>query len=273
MATRGIFDTQRLVTGEAVEVDLPAASLPLRMVSGVLDLLVVALAVTVLLLVVPLDLFAADQALGQAFTIVVVALVMAGLPIGLETLLHGRTLGKLVMGLRTVRDDAGPIGLRHATIRALAGTVELWATFGALALLVAATNERARRIGDLLAGTYVVRDRVRLTLDQPPAPGPVLAAWAAGADIGVLPDALVVAARQFLVRRAQLTPAARASTGSDLVAAVLQGVAPPPPAGAPAEEVLAAVLAERRRREERRLDRAAALRARLLPDRSEPRDL
>jgi uncharacterized RDD family membrane protein YckC len=265
MATRGIFETERFVTGEAVEVDLPAASLPLRMVSGLLDLLVVAVGAALLLLVLPLDLFAADEALGQAFAIVLLALVMAVVPITCETLLHGRTVGKLVMGLRTVREDTGPIGMRHATIRALAGTIELWATFGGLALLVAATNERARRIGDLLAGTYVVRDRVRLSLEEPPPPSPGLAAWAQGADIGVLPDALVVAARQFLLRGPHLTPAARASTGTDLARAVVQRVSPEPPADAHPDDVLAAVLAERRRRDEQRLDRADALRARVLP--------
>ena len=266
MATRGIFDTERFVTGEAVEIDLPAASLPLRMVSGLIDLVVVALGVALLVLVLPLDLFVADQALGQAFTIALLALVMAGLPITLETLLHGRTVGKLLMGLRTVREDTGPIGLRHATIRALAGTVELWATFGGLALLVAATNEKARRIGDLLAGTYVVRDRTRLSLEHPPPPSAALDAWARTTDIGVLPDALVVAARQFLLRAAHLTPEARVPTGAGLATAVLERVSPPPPAGASAEDVLAAVLAERRRRDEQRLDRADALRARVLPD-------
>lgn len=265
MAARGIFDTQRFVTGEAVEIDLPAASLPLRMVSGLIDLLVLALGVTALLLVLPLDLFGADEALGQAFTVVLLALVMAGVPIALETLLHGRTVGKLVMGLRTVRDDTGPVGLRHAVIRALAGTIELWATLGGLALVVASTNEKARRIGDLLAGTYVVRDRVRLTLGQPPAPSPRLAAWARDADLGILPDALVVATRQFLLRAPHLPPQARVPTGNGLAAAVLERVSPPPPADAQAEDVLAAVLAERRRRDEARLDRADALRARVLP--------
>lgn len=264
MAGRGIFDTERFVTAEAVEVELPAASLPLRMVSGIIDLLVVAVGVLVLVLVTPFELFGRDAALGQAFGIVVVAVVMAGLPITLETLLHGRTVGKLVMGLRTVRDDTGPIGLRHATIRALAGTVELWATLGGLALLVAATNERARRIGDLLAGTYVVRDRVRLRLSEPPAPSPQLAAWARGADVGVLPDALAVAARQFLVRAPVLVPQARESTARALAADLVARVSPAPPPGAHPEDVVAAVLAERRRRDEERLDRADALRDRLL---------
>jgi uncharacterized RDD family membrane protein YckC len=265
MATRGIFEAERFVTGEAVEVELPPAGLPLRVASGLLDLLVVGVLVLAVVLLVPLDLFLADAALGQAFVIVMLALVMAGIPITLETLARGRTVGKLVLGLRTVRDDTGPIGLRHATIRALVGTVELWLTLGSLALVVAMTNEKARRLGDLLAGTYVVRDRVRLRMSEPPQLSPRLAQWARTADIGVLPDALVVATRQFLARAAALSPDARARTGSQLYAEVLARVAPAPPPGGHPEEVMASVLAERRRRGEERLVRADALRERVLP--------
>lgn len=261
---RGIFENERFVTSEAVEIELPAASLPLRMVSGLIDLAVVALLLLALVLVVPFDLFAADQALGQAFVIVVMVVVMAALPVSLETLLHGRTLGKLATGLRTVRDDAGPIGFRHATIRALAGTFELWMTLGSVALVVATTNERAKRLGDFLAGTYVVRDRVRLTVPPGPQMPPELAGWAQEADIGVLPDALVVATRQFLVRADSLAPAGRRRTGTDLYAALLARVAPAPPPGHHPEQVMAAVLAERRRRDEIRLGRADELRDRLL---------
>ncbi|WP_149814758.1 RDD family protein [Serinicoccus marinus] len=110
MATRGIFEAQRFVTSEAVEVELPAAQVPTRMVSGIIDLLLVAVGVFLLVWLVPGEVFAADAALGQVFVIVVVALVMAGVPITLETLTRGRTVGKMVMGLRTVRDDTGPIG-------------------------------------------------------------------------------------------------------------------------------------------------------------------
>ncbi|OLT23266.1 hypothetical protein BJF81_11245 [Ornithinimicrobium sp. CNJ-824] len=265
MARAGIFDVDRFVTGEAVEVELPAASLPLRMLSGAIDLLVVAALLVAVVLLTPVDLFAADGALGQTFVILLMVLAMAGVPIALETLLHGRTVGKLVLGLRTVRDDTGPIGLRHATIRALAGTVELWLTLGGLALLVAATNERARRLGDLLAGTYVVRDRVRLAPVALPVAGPEVGGWARDADLAPLPDALAVAVRQFLSRAGQLAPEARTRTGAELWAAVAPRVSPPPPAGASPEELLAGVMGERRRRDEARLDRADALRRRLLP--------
>lgn len=265
MATRGIFEAERFVTGEAVELELPPAGLPLRVASGLLDLLVMGLLVLAVVLLVPLEIFLADAALGQAFVIVLMAMVMAGIPITLESLTRGRTVGKMILGLRTVREDTGPVGLRHATIRALVGTVELWLTLGSLALIVAMTNEKARRLGDLLAGTYVIRDRVRLKMMEPPQVSPRLQDWAHVADIGVLPDALVVATRQFLGRAACLSPSARAQTGSELYGAVLARVAPSPPPGVHPEEVMATVLAERRRRDEERLARADALRDRVLP--------
>lgn len=265
MTTRGIFDTERFVTGEAVEIELPAASLPLRMAGGLIDLALIVVGVLLAAWLVPWDAFVTDVALGQALVIVLMVLVMAGVPIALETLTHGRTVGKLALGMRTVRDDTGPIGLRHAVIRALAGTVELWLTLGSVALVTAATNERAKRLGDLLAGTYVVRDRVRLEPAAPPQMSPRLQEWARGADIGALPGGLVVAVRQLLARSASLTPESRLRATSELLPAVTAHVSPPPPAWAAPEEVLASVLAERRRRDEQRLARADALRERLLP--------
>lgn len=267
MATRGIFHTDGFVTSEAVEIDLPAAPLPTRMASGLIDLLIVAALLLLLAWAGVLAFFQTDEALARAAGIALVVALVVGLPVAQETLLRGRTLGKLALGLRTVRDDTGPIGFRHALIRALVGSVEIWATAGGLAALVAATNERAKRLGDFAAGTFVVRERARLTLPEPPPMPHGLAGWARSADIGVLPDGLAISVRQFLSRGATLSPAAWVTTGNQLYADTMRYVAPPPPAGAPPSAVLSAVLAERRRRDLARLERHDALRARVLgPD-------
>ena len=60
----------------------------------------------------------------------------------------------------------------------------VWALFGVPALLTALLSGRGKRLGDLVAGTYVVRDRVRLHLPWPATMPPPLAGWAARADIG-----------------------------------------------------------------------------------------
>lgn len=267
MATKGIFDDEAVVTSEAVEIDLPAASLPLRVASGLIDLTAMAAILLLVMWLAPWQLVATDLALLQAAVILIMVLVVVGLPTAMETLLHGRTLGKLALGLRTVREDAGPIGFRHALIRSLCWVVEVLLTAGSVAVIVAMSNSRAKRLGDFTAGTYVVKERVPLKLPPPPQMPPQLAGWAAHADIGILPSALVVACRQHLIRCGSLHPRARYDQARSLSSDLLRFVAPPPPGQTDPEWVISAVLAERRRRDMQRLQRDDILRARVLgPD-------
>lgn len=252
-----------LVTGEAVALDLPPAGLGVRLVSGIIDV-----AVTLVLLVVTFLVFmiAAARADGALLHVAVVGMfvtVFLVFPTTVETLTRGRSVGKLAMGLRTVRDDAGPITAQHAFVRALIGVVEIWSFTAAPAVLSAMVSGRGKRLGDYAAGTYVVRERVRLRLAPPPQmPGP-LAAWARSADITSLPTGLALAVRQYLGRLPHLDPTSRQRVGVDLATRVSTYVAPPPPAGTPPEAFLAAVVASRRERDARRLAAETALRRRL----------
>jgi len=254
-----------LVTGEAVALELPAAGIALRTLSGFLDVSVAVLALIVGLLLAPLLTQGADEAIAAVATTVLMVLVFVVLPTTLETLTRGRSVGKFATGLRTVRDDAGPIGFRHALTRALVGLVEIWLLLGVPALVSGLVSSKGKRLGDYAAGTYVVRERVHITLPPPPMMPPHLAAWAAGADIARLPDGLAMAVRQFLMRAPLLSPPSRATFGLQLHDEVVAYLAPQPPAGTHPELVLAAVIADRRRRDWIRLQRDAALRSRLIP--------
>jgi len=254
-----------LVTGEAVALELPAAGIAIRALSGFLDLVLAGVVLWGGLFVAMLMTQNADAAIvGVAMTVLLV-LVSVVLPTALETLTRGRSVGKFATGLRTVRDDAGPIGFRHALTRALVGFVEIWALFGVPALVSGLVSAKGKRLGDYAAGTYVVRERVHMTLPPPPMMPPHLAAWAAGADIARLPDGLAMAVRQFLMRAPLLSPQSRATLGIQLHDEVVAYLAPMPPAGTHPELVLAAVIADRRRRDWIRLQRDAALRSRLIP--------
>ena len=252
-----------LVTGEAVALDLPPAGLGARMVSGLID---VAVTVVLLLLVVLVFFVVAvqtDAALVWVAWIGTLISVFLIFPTTIETLTRGKSLGKLAMGLRTVRDDAGPISFQHAFVRALIGFVEIYAFSGAPAFFSALLSARGKRLGDYAAGTYVVRERVLLRLPPPTPMPPPLARWAAGADIASLPTGLAVALRQFLGRAQQIEPGPRQALGQKLAEETRQYVAPPPPAGTPPEAFLAAVVAARRDRDHAWLVREAELRHRL----------
>lgn len=250
-----------LVTGEAVTLDLPPASLGLHLCSAMLDVVVsVALLLGGFVLT---GLLATDDAtfgVGAVLTIVTAFLVY---PTTIETLTRGRSIGKYATGLRTVRDDAGAISFHHAFVRALVGLAEIWVLSGVPAFICALVSRKGKRVGDYAAGTYVVRSRVSLSLPPPPPMPPPLAAWARAADIAPLPERLLLSIRQVLGRTATLAPQAQYLLLERLAAETTRFVSPPPPHGTPADAFLAAVVAEHRDRDLARMQREAALVARL----------
>ena len=250
-----------LVTGEAVALDLRTAALPSRAVAAAIDALA---QVLLLLLLVLLAAAAAaagssvggSQAAQAVVGLVSLVLVTAVYPVAFETLLRGRTPGKAAMGLRVVRDDGGPIAFRQALVRGLSGAFleKPGISLFLLPVVCSLLNAHSKRVGDLLAGTVVVQERVGGRGGPVAVMPPPLAAWARTLELSRLPDALALSVRSFLSRSAELTPAAREDLGGRLVAAVAAVTAPPPPPGTPGWAFLSAVLAERRRRETERLD-------------------
>lgn len=238
-----------VVIGEGVLLDTRPASVASRLLAGVLDALAILVGAVLVGLVLGQVQVPVDEQTSRILSIVALVTVVLVLPTTVETLSRGRSVGKLVAGIRVVRDDGGPVTFRHAFVRALTGVLELWATLGSVALLCAIVHPRGKRVGDLLAGTYAARVRaaapVRRPVDMPPA----LASWAAHADAVRLPDGLALTVRQFLARADRLHPASRVELGTRLSAELAAYVSPPPPPGTHPEAFLAAVLAERRRRE------------------------
>src|SRR4051794_20312591 len=119
-----------LVTGEAVALDLPPASFGSRIASGLIDILVTMVSAFVVVIALAAVAGHADQALLYASMVAALILIFLVIPTTVETMTRGRSLGKLALGLRTVRDDAGPITFQHAFIRALVGFVEIYPLTG-----------------------------------------------------------------------------------------------------------------------------------------------
>ncbi len=254
-----------VITGEAVVVELPVAQLASRSLAFAIDAALVLLVDALILLGFALTgLFDSDAAFSAALVIGTSVLVLVGVPVTVETLSRGRSLGKLIVGLRVVRDDGGPIRFRHALARGLAGFVVDFGIIsgftGAVALFSSLISPRGKRIGDLLAGTVVVRDRVRTTTGNGILMPPQLAGWASTLAVSQVPDALALSVRQFLLRAPGMDPHARATMATTFATETAALVSPPAPHGTPPEAFLAAVLAERSRREAARLavDHSAA---------------
>ncbi|AEG45080.1 RDD family protein [Isoptericola variabilis] len=238
-----------ILIGEGVVLDARPASFATRALGALLDVAVTVLGLLVLLVLAMQTPLVLDMQWGTALGIGVMVVALVVVPVTVETLSRGRSLGKLAAGIRVVRDDGGPIHLRHALVRALVGVFELWLTFGAVALVASLANTKGKRLGDVLAGTYAIRVRGGRGWSVPLMMPPQLAGWARTADMRRLPDGLALAARQLLDRAPKLAPASRARLTDEMAAKIEAYVAPGPPSGTPAEAFLHAVLHERRERE------------------------
>jgi uncharacterized RDD family membrane protein YckC len=242
-----------VVTGEAVVLDLRPAQLASRGVAMLLDVLCQLAALFVLSILVLSGTGSLDSALEVAIGLVVAVAVLVGYPVTAETLSRGRTLGKMAMGLRVVRDDGGPIRFRHALVRGLAGFfVDFWAlgVLGAVAVFVSLSSARGKRVGDMLAGTLVVRERMPASTAAVVYMPPFLAGWAASLDLSRLPDDLALAVRNFLARRLNFTVTAADALAWRLAGDVSAHLGVPVPRGIHPVDYLAAILAERRAREQ-----------------------
>ncbi len=206
-----------IVTPEAVVLDLETAGVASRAFAGLLDLLV-QFGILIVAAVV-LRATGAAASSSDLATAILVAVVLMGYPLASETLMRGRTIGKRALGLRAVTLEGAPIRFRHAALRMMGGLVDRYLPpIGVTGVLFVLGTARHQRVGDLLAGTVVIRDPVRTALPAAmwfPVP-PGMEAFAAGIDPTAMTDAQYTVIRSFLMHNRDLTPDARYALAEDL---------------------------------------------------------
>ncbi|KAA6221541.1 RDD family protein [Streptomyces albofaciens JCM 4342] len=243
-----------LVTGEAVVLGLRPARLPSRALAILVDLAMTWTAYILLSVVMLSATASMDDAARAAVSVALFVLVLVGVPIIVETLSRGRSLGKLACGLRVVREDGGPVRFRHALVRGAMGAIEIVLTMGVVACIASLVSARGRRLGDVFAGTVVVRERIPTPRGMPvlPPPPPWLAAELGALDLSRVPDSWWLTVRQFLTRISQLDPQVGGAMAARLTGDLSGWTGASVPAGMHPAVYLAAVVGERQAREAQR---------------------
>ena len=94
--------------------------------------------------------------LGAVGGIIVFALFW-GYYIAFEVTTNGQTFGKLALGLRVIKDGGYPIGFADSAIRNLVRIVDFLPFLYGVGLLCMLLNKNWQRLGDLAAGTIVIK--------------------------------------------------------------------------------------------------------------------
>jgi uncharacterized RDD family membrane protein YckC len=217
-----IDDRITIATPEGVDLELTLAGVGSRFVSALVDFML-----QLVLLVGVSGVGAAVGAFGNGYGSVVVLiasfLVFAAYDVLFEVFASGRTPGKRLNGLRVVRVDGSPVTFFTSAVRNVLRLVDILPgpyLVGIVTILVTRQNQR---LGDVAAGTLVVRERtgqpslreLRTALPRP-APAPAANAW----DVTAVTADELATVRSFLTRRYELTHEARYRLAADLAAAL-----------------------------------------------------
>lgn len=151
----------------------------------------------------------------------------------------GSTPGKRWQQIRVIRRDGRPLSFLDATVRNVLRFVDILADFYPVGLIVMFLDPMNRRLGDLAAGTLVVRDRdlaapqILRTGARPGQGDMELRAAAAG----MTPETYQLVTR-FLARRGGMEDKARWDLGIEICERVLNGPFRPSQACSDPEEML-----------------------------------
>jgi uncharacterized RDD family membrane protein YckC len=155
----------------------------------------------------------------KAIMIAVVFLIISSYFVFFEWLWNGQTPGKRLMKLRVIREDGRPITFWEAAVRNLLRTFDMMpAPFYSIGLISVFLSLSDQRVGDLVAGTVVVRERQA----EAPAFAQVFASPVSDdalrrafapvdftADVNALSESEIEVVETFLRRRWELADMAR----------------------------------------------------------------
>lgn len=148
-------------TVEGITLELDVAGAGTRFLAGLLDALLLVL--LLLLIGIGLKALAAVDPTGvvgfaQALLLLGFALVIIAYHVLYHHLAGGQTPGKQAMGIRVVTTDGQPAGLASLTLRGVLMIVDALPLPLFTGLVAIVVTPRRQRLGDLVAGTLVVRD-------------------------------------------------------------------------------------------------------------------
>ncbi len=156
--------------------------------------------------------------------ILIVFAILWGYYIVFELMWSGRSPGKRLLKLRVVKTGGYPITLLESAIRNLIRLIDFLPVFYGIGVIIMIVDRKWRRLGDLAAGTFVVKERVdRIPVELgSPIPQKTAFTYADKINIDVITDEELSAIREYISRRSTLTVQRRKQLSRVLATPILR---------------------------------------------------
>jgi len=217
---------------EHIEVSYELAGLGSRFVANLLDTFIVVVVVGVLAIGIGYlrNRFLPEFGEGWVAAVIIIAsvvLLYIAYFVYFEVTAQGQSVGKRAAGLRVIAVDGSPISFEQSAIRNILRIFDAMPPFALAGVAAAFWTKRQQRLGDLAAGTMVVKERLREMPEAPTQPVPELPAEvseevlrAVRAGVRAVSRDEVETIRRFLERRFELSPEARGRLAAKLAGTI-----------------------------------------------------
>lgn len=154
------MDNIQIQTTQNVDIEYQVASIGDRILATLLDYLFMAVYVIFLMLIIQIfrDL--------SIYIYIVLALPLLFYDLLCETFFEGKSFGKMIMKIKVVKMDGTPANFGSYLIRWLLRIIDTRLFSGGIALIVILINGKGQRLGDMAAGTTVIKLKQKINLSD-----------------------------------------------------------------------------------------------------------
>lgn len=169
----------RFETPEQIDVSYVIAGLGTRFIAALIDTFIIGFASLIVELpgtfglwfLVKLILSLSNRTAGDAVIVWVLAgstllsfFIIAGYYVCFEAFWNGQTPGKRWLGIRVIREGGYPLNFSTSLIRNLVRLIDFLPSYYIIGIIVVFIDAKSRRLGDLAAGTLVVKEHKDISL-------------------------------------------------------------------------------------------------------------
>jgi uncharacterized RDD family membrane protein YckC len=158
------MQTIRITTSQNIDIDYEIAGLGERMLATLIDFAIfILVSILCLILNAMTNSGGSDVVVGVYVVIFLVLYVFYDL--ACEILMNGQSIGKKSMKIKVISADGGQASIGQYILRWIFRIVDFTLTGGACAIITAAVSEKSQRLGDIVAGTVLIRTVARTQMD------------------------------------------------------------------------------------------------------------
>jgi uncharacterized RDD family membrane protein YckC len=159
------MQTIRITTSQNIDIDYEIAGLGERIVARLIDFGIFILILISFTITGAITAFR-DSSIIMIIIIIIVCLLFVFYDLLCEVFMNGQSIGKRVMKIKVISLEGGRPSFGQYLLRWLFRIVDFALTFGGCALITAAVSEKCQRVGDIVAGTTLIKTNSRSQIDS-----------------------------------------------------------------------------------------------------------